>query len=260
MMVWLHDLWSRRDLIRAFVLRDIKARYKQTLLGVSWAVVQPLSMTAAFTVIFSLFARIPSDGAPYPIFAYCGLVFWTFFANVIANGTVVMVGNAPLIRKIYFPRETLLISSLVAGCLDLAVASSVLLLLMLYHKATLTLAALWVLPLLLLQAIFALGVVGLTSAAYVSFRDIGHALPLVIQLWMFATPVAYPMSVVPAWLLPAYRLNPMTTIIDGYRRALLQGVGPDPAALALGALGILAFAGLSLTVFKRVERTFADVI
>ena len=260
MLEALRNTWRHRDLILSFALRDIKARYKQTALGAAWAVLQPLSMMLVFTVVFSLFAKIPSDGIPYPVFAYSGLLFWIFFANVLSGGTVSMVANSPLIRKIYFPRETLLISVIMAGALDLFIASMLFAVMLAYYKITLTLAVLWVFPLLMLQMLFSLGLVSLLSAIHVNFRDIGHGLPLLSQLWMFATPVAYPLSVVPTWILPIYMLNPMTPIIDGYRRAILQGRHPDFAALSVAAILIVLCCGVSLTVFKRAEGTFADVI
>jgi len=254
------SLWAHRELIVSFAMRDIKARYKQTALGVAWAVLQPASMMVVFTLVFSLFAKIPSDGLPYPIFAYSGLIFWTFFASTVGGGTTAMVANSALIRKIYFPRATLIISVVIAGALDLVIAASLFLGMMFYYKVALTVAAFWVLPLLILQMLFAFAVSCLTSAAHVNFRDIGHGLPLVLQLWMFASPVAYPISVIPGWLLPFYLLNPMASIIDGYRRALLHGSAPDFEAVAFSAVCVLLFTGLALAVFRRAERTFADVI
>jgi len=238
----------------------VKARYKQTALGIAWAVLQPFSMMVVFTVVFSFVAKIPSDGLPYPIFAYSALLFWTFFSTVISGGTVAMVANSPLIRKIYFPRETLLIAVLIAAAMDLAIASTIFGAMLLYYRIHLTLTVLWVLPLFLLQTLFSLAVVSLTSAAHVNFRDIGHGLPLVLQLWMFATPVAYPMSVVPGWLLPFYILNPMAPIIDGYRRVILHGTPPDFNALGVTVTCVVAFSALAFSIFKRAERTFADVI
>lgn len=260
MLETLADLWRHRDLVISFALRDIKARYKQSALGIAWAVLQPLSMMVVFTLVFSLFARIPSDGLPYPIFAYSGLIFWTFFAGVISSGTTAMVGNSALIRKIHFPRATLLLAVLIAGALDLLVSASLFVGMMFYYKVSFTLSALWTLPLLVVQMLFAFGVVSLTSAAHVNFRDIGHGLPLMLQLWMFGSPVAYPISVIPDWLLPFYLLNPMAPIIDGYRRALLHGTAPDLLAVGLSATCVILFAILALSVFRRAERTFADVI
>jgi len=248
------------DLISNFARRDIKARYKQTALGLAWSLLQPLSMMVVFTLVFSLFAKVPSDGIPYPVFAYSALIFWTFFSNTISGGTGTMVANATLIRKIYFPRETLLIAVLLAGLLDLGVASLLFAGMLFYYKISLSLAALWVLPLLLLQFMLSFGVISLTSAAHVNFRDMGHALPLVIQLWMFATPVAYPISVIPGWLRPFYLLNPMAPIIDGYRRALVLGATPDLPALGMSMAITAIILGVALPVFRRTARTFADVI
>jgi lipopolysaccharide transport system permease protein len=254
------NAYRHRELIFSFAVRDIKARYKQTALGVAWSLIQPLSMMVVFTLVFSVFAKVPSDGIPYPVFAYSALIFWTFFSNTISAGTMAMTSNSILIRKIYFPRETLLFSVLLAGLLDLAVASMLFLGMLLYYKIALTMAALWVFPLVALQMLLALGVISLTSAAHVNFRDIGHGLPLLIQLWMFATPVAYPISVIPEWLRPMYMLNPMAAIIDGYRRVVILGVHPDLGALTVSAIVTVILTATALAVFKRAERTFADVI
>jgi lipopolysaccharide transport system permease protein len=260
MLETIFNAYRHRDLIFSFAVRDIKARYKQTALGVAWSIIQPLSMMIVFTLVFSLFAKIPSDGIPYPVFAYSALIFWTFFSNTISGGTMAMTSNGILIRKIYFPRETLLLSVLLAGLLDLAISSLLFVGMILYYQITLTVAALWVIPLVLLQMLLALGVISLTSAAHVNFRDIGHGLPLLIQLWMFATPVAYPISVIPEWLRPYYLLNPMAAIIDGYRRAIILGTHPDLGALALSVTITVVLTAVALSIFKRAERTFADVI
>ena len=248
------------ELILSFAVRDIKARYKQTALGVAWALLQPLSMMLVFTLVFSIFAKVPSDGIPYPVFAYSGLIFWTFFSNSISGGTLAMTANSALIKKIYFPRETLLLAVMLAGLLDLFIASLLFGAMLLYYKITLTVATFWILPLLLVQMILALGIISITSAAHVNFRDIGHALPLLVQLWMFATPVAYPISVVPYWLKPLYLLNPMAPIIDGYRRAIILGTRPDLEALVVSVLVTLTLTVTALAIFRRAERTFADVI
>jgi len=254
------DVIRHWDLILSFARRDIKARYKQTALGIAWSLLQPLSMMIVFTLVFSIFAKVPSDGVPYPVFAYSALIFWTFFSNAINGGTGAMVSNATLIRKIYFPRETLLIAVLLAGLLDLGVAAVLFVGMLVYYKIALTLAALWVVPLLLLQITLTFAVISLTSAAHVNFRDMGHALPLVVQLWMFATPVAYPISVIPGWLRPYYLLNPMAAIIEGYRNALIMGTSPNLPALGVSVAVTIILTGLALSVFKRAARTFADVI
>lgn len=260
MLETFRNTWRHWDLVLSFTLRDVKARYKQTSLGVAWAIVQPLSIMIVFTLVFSLFAKVPSDGLPYPIFAYNALIFWTFFANSLTAGTLAMVANSPLIRKIYFPRETLLVSVLLASTFDLSIALILFAGMLIYYKVALTLAALWVFPLLALQMLLTLGVTSLTSAAHVNYRDIGHALPLLVQIWMFATPVAYPVTVIPQWLRPLYMLNPMAPIIDGYRRAFLLGQAPDLPALGASLVITVGVTAFALAIFKRAERTFADVI
>jgi lipopolysaccharide transport system permease protein len=260
MLETLRNTWRHWDLVLSFTLRDVKARYKQTSLGVAWAIVQPLSIMIVFTLVFSVFAKVPSDGLPYPIFAYNGLIFWTFFANSLTAGTLAMVANSPLIRKIYFPRETLLVSVLLASTFDLSIALILFAGMLIYYKVAITLTVLWVVPLLALQMLLTLGVTSLTSAAHVNYRDIGHALPLLVQIWMFATPVAYPVTVIPAWLRPLYMLNPMAPIIDGYRRAFLLGQAPDLPALGSSLVITIGLTALALAIFKRAERTFADII
>jgi lipopolysaccharide transport system permease protein len=260
MLETIFNAFRHRELIFSFAARDIKARYKQTALGVAWSIIQPLSMMIVFTLVFSVFAKVPSDGIPYPVFAYSALIFWMFFSNTISGGTMAMTSNGILIRKIYFPRETLLLSVLLAGLLDLAIASMLFIGMILYYQIVITAAALWIIPLVALQMLLTFGIISLTSAAHVTFRDIGHALPLLIQLWMFATPVAYPISVIPEWLRPYYLLNPMAAIIDGYRRAIILGTHPDLGALAVSVAITFVLTVITLSIFKRAERTFADVI
>jgi ABC-type polysaccharide/polyol phosphate export permease len=260
MIAALRELVHHRHLVLSFAQRDIRARYKQTIFGVAWAIVQPFSMMVVFTLVFDKFARVPSDGVPYPIFSYSALIFWAFFATTISQGTVAMTANSNLVRKIYFPRETLLLAVLLSAGLDLLVASTIFGGMFVYYHVAPSWALLWIVPLLAVQVLFTLTVIFISSAVHVYFRDIGHALPLLLQLWMFATPVAYPLSLVPDWLRPFYVLNPMVTIIDGYRRAILRGEPPDVTALGLSLLLVTLAAGSAYAVFKRAERTFADVI
>lgn len=260
MIEYFRDTWHHRDLIVSFAMRDIKARYKQTAFGIGWAVLQPLSMMAIFTLVFSVFAKVPSDGIPYPVFAYSTLIFWTFFAAVVSQGTFSMVSNSALIRKIYFPRETLILATLMASIIDLLIATTIFFFMLVYYQIPLTMTMWWGIPLLILQIMFALGIVCFLSVAHVNFRDIGHGLPLVLQLWMFATPIAYPLSVIPDWIRPVYMLNPMATVVDGYRKAIFQGIAPDLPTLLITMAGVLLFTTFGFSVFKRAERTFADVI
>ncbi len=259
-MSYLRELAENAHLVLSFARRDIRAKYKQTIFGVAWAVIQPLSLMVVFTFVFSLFARIPSEGLPYPIFSYSVLIFWTFFASCLTQGTVAMTANATLVRKIYFPRETLLLAVMLSALVDLAIAALILAAMFLYYKVALSWTALWVIPLLGLQLLFVLTVILVTSSVQVSYRDAGHALPLLLQLWMYASPIAYPLTSVPEWLRPIYLLNPMAGIIDGYRRALLHGTHPDLTYLAVAYPATVLALGCAYLLFKRAERTFADVI
>ena len=260
MREYLSELWQHRDLTLSFALRDIKARYKQTALGAAWAVLQPLSLMVVFTLVFSRFARVSSDGVPYPIFSYTALIFWSFFSVTVSQGTVAITANASLVRKIYFPRETLLISIIISAAMDLAIAAVIFAGMLAYYRISLTWAIVWLPVVLMVQTVFALGVICVSSAVQAYYRDVGHALPLFLQMWMFATPVAYPLSAVPDGLLPFYVLNPMTPVIDGYRRVILHGQPPDLVSLSTAASVTLVLIVLGYSVFKRAERTFADVI
>jgi homopolymeric O-antigen transport system permease protein len=256
----LRELAQYFHLVLSFARRDIRARYKQTALGAAWAILQPASLMAVFTLVFSRLARVPSDGVPYPIFSYGALVFWSFFATALSQGTLAMTANGTLVRKIYFPRETLLLGTLLSTAFDLAISFTLLLGLFVYYRMALSWMALWVFPLLVLQVLFTLVVICITSSVHVYFRDMAHVLPLALQLWMFATPVAYPMTVVPDGLRPLYALNPMVPIIEGYRAALLHQQAPDLGRLGIWFGVVIVLACGSYVFFKRVERTFADVI
>jgi ABC-type polysaccharide/polyol phosphate export permease len=257
---YFQELAQHAHLILSFARRDIRAKYKQTVFGVAWAVLQPLSLMVVFTFVFSKFARIDSEGIPYPIFAYSTLIFWTSFASSVSQGTVAMTANASLVRKIYFPRETLLLAVMISAMVDLLISGSVFSVMFLYYRMTVSWTILWVIPLFLLQVLFTIAVICVTSALHVYFRDIGHALPLLLQLWMLASPVAYPLSSVPEWLQPYYVLNPMALLIHSYRQVVLHGVPPDIGYLVPGFLSIIIVATAAFLTFKRAERTFADVI
>ncbi len=256
----LQELSQNLHLVLSFAKRDIRAKYKQTVLGAAWAVIQPLSLMVVFTFVFSMFARIPSEGLPYPIFSYSVLIFWTFFASCISQGTVAMTANAPLVRKIYFPRETLLLAVMISALVDLAIASLILAGMYIYYQIPLSWTMLWVIPLLGLQMLFVLTIILITSSVQVFFRDVGHALPLLLQVWMYASPIAYPLTSVPDWLKPFYLLNPMAGIIDGYRQALLHATHPNFLYLAVAYVVAILSVGGAYMLFKRAERAFADVI
>ena len=256
----LTELAQNLHLVLSFAKRDIRAKYKQTIFGVAWAVIQPLSLMVVFTFVFSMFARIPSEGLPYPIFSYSVLIFWMFFASCVSQGTIAMTANAPLVRKIYFPRETLLLAVMISALVDLAVAAMILAGMFLYYQIALSWAMLWVIPLLGLQMLFVLAVILITSSVQVFYRDVGHALPLLLQLWMYASPIAYPLTSVPDWLKPVYVLNPMAGIIDGYRQSLLHAAHPNLVYLGTAYIVAILSVGGAYLFFKRAERTFADVI
>ena len=255
----LRELWAYRELLLVLTMRDIKVRYKQTVLGAAWAILQPFMTMVVFTIFFGHLANMPSDGFPYPVFVYSALVPWTFFANAITSSSNSLVGSAHLISKVYFPRLIIPLSAIGVGIVDFAVASSILLAMMIYYGVGWSLNLLMA-PVLLLAIMFtALGVGTCLSALTVSYRDFRYVVPFMVQLWMFVTPVVYPASLVPAqwrWLL---HLNPMSGLIEGFR-AVFLGRAFDFFGLAIsaGVAIILFFIGVAF--FERVERRFADII
>lgn len=256
----LGELWAHRELLAFFAWRDLKVRYKQTALGVAWALLQPLFMMIVFSVFFGNLAKVPSDGLPYPIFAYCGLLPWQLFAYVLTNASNSLVANERLVTKVYFSRMTLPISSVLAGLVDFAIAFALLLALMAYYGCAPS-TGIIALPFILLLAVGAAVAAGLgLSALNVRYRDVRHALPFFTQVWLFVTPIAYPSSLVPEGWRILYALNPMVTVVDGFRWALLGA--PAPSATAVAASTLVAAAGFfaSLRYFLRVERSFADVV
>ncbi|MCU1268247.1 MAG: Transport permease protein [Acidobacteria bacterium] len=254
-----HDLWAFRDLLYFLTWRDVKVRYKQTLLGVAWAIIQPLFTMLIFTLFFGRLAGVPSDNIPYPVFAYAGLLPWTFFANAISNSGNSLVGSANLITKVYFPRMIIPAAAIAAGLVDLAVSFIVLIPLMIYYGINVTWSALMFPVVVLLTALLALGVGMWLSALNVKYRDVRFALPFIVQLWMFVSPVIYPTSFLPRrfrWLLT---LNPMTGIIEGYRSSLF-GRAFNWSALAISAAITLALLVYASYAFHRMEKDFADII
>jgi lipopolysaccharide transport system permease protein len=260
MIGYLRNLFSYRELLYFLVVREVKAKYKQTVLGVSWAILQPLVLMMVFTIVFSFFTRLPSDGVPYPIFSYCALLPWTFFAGVLGRGTAGLVANAALVKKVYFPREIIPLAVALSALVDLLVGGLLFLGFFWYFQIPLTVSAAYVLPVFLVQFVLVLGLVLFLSPLHVFYRDVGHVTPLLLQVWMFATPIIYPLSVVPERLRPLYALNPMAGVIDGYRRALLHGQPPDALAFGIGALAATVIFAVGLAFFKRVEFRLADVI
>jgi len=255
----LRDLWSYRELLYFLTWRDVKVRYKQTAFGAAWAIIQPLFSMLIFALFFGKLAGMPSDGIPYPIFAFVGLLPWTFFANAVTASGNSLVGSSNLITKVYFPRMIIPGAAVAAGLVDFAIAFVILALLMAYYAVAVTWSILLLPLLVILTAVLAVGVGMWTSALNVKYRDVRHALPFLVQLWFFATPIVYPTSIVPAkwrWLMA---LNPMSGIIDGYRAALLGRELDIRGLLISGAITIVLLVYAAYT-FRRMEKTFADIV
>jgi lipopolysaccharide transport system permease protein len=260
MLTHLKTLAAHRDLLWMWTLREIKVRYKQSLLGAAWAIVQPLSMTVVFTVVFSLFARFPTDGVPYVVFSYTALLPWTLLQSSLSFGAPSLVNNMNLVSKIYFPREILPIAVILASLVDFFFGSLVMLGLLAFYRIPLHGSVLW-LPLLLgIQVLLMVGITLLASAVNVFYRDIRFVVPLALQVWMYLSPVVYPLSLVPERFRPYYLLNPMSMLIVNYRRVLLEGQPPLWNYTALGACMVLLLLVIGYGYFKRLEPTFADII
>ncbi len=255
----LRDLWEYRELLYFLTWRDIKVRYKQTALGAAWAVIQPFMTMVAFSLFFGQLGKIPSDGLPYPIFSYVALLPWTFFAYGLANSSNSLVGSANLISKVYFPRLVIPISSVLGGVVDFAIAFVVLLGMMAYYHVWPT-AAIALLPLFLLLALItALGVGLWLSALNVEYRDVRYTIPFLTQFWLFATPVAYPSSLLGEPWRTLYGLNPMVGIIESFRWALLGSTPPGPMLAASFVMAVVVLVSGAF-YFRRMERSFADVV
>ena len=256
----LGDLWQYRELFYFLTWRDVKVRYKQTVLGAAWAILQPLLTMLIFTLLFGRFAGIRSDGIPYPIFAYGGLLIWTFFANSVTNSGNSLVGSANLITKIYFPRMIIPAAAIGAGLVDLLLAFGVQIALMVYYHVRITWAIGMIPLLVLLATMLALGVGMWLSALNVKYRDIRYAIPFLIQLWMFASPIIYPLSMLPAKWQRVLMLNPLTGIIQNFRVALFGNQSFEWKSLATSAVITILILIYSTFSFRRMERHFADIV
>jgi len=256
----LKELWTYRELLYFFVWRDIKVRYKQTALGAAWAIIQPFLTMIVFSLFFGRLAKLSSDGLPYPIWSYAALVPWQFFSGGVTHSAASLVSNANMLKKIYFPRLVMPVSAVLAGLIDFVLAFSVLLVMMPFYDIGLTWKVVW-LPLFLLIALFSAVGVGLwLSAMNVQFRDVRHMAPFIIQFWMFATPIAYSLNVVPPQWQPLYALNPMVGVVEGFRWALL-GAGSTPGLITLiSGLSAVFLLTTGAFYFRRMEKTFADVV
>ena len=255
----LKSLWAYRELLYFLTWRDVKLRYKQTVLGAVWAVIQPLFTMIIFSIFFGKLAGMPSDGIPYPLFAYAAVLPWTFFANAVTTSGASLVGSANLITKVYFPRMIIPAAAVAAGLIDLVVAFGILIVLMIYYGVGMTWNLLMTPALVALTALLAVAVGMWTSALNVKYRDVRHALPFAIQLLMFVTPIIYPISLAPARWRWVFLLNPLSAIIEGYRAAFF-GRPFDWPALAISAAITLALLLYAAFYFRSVERTFADIV
>lgn len=254
------SVWEYRELLYYFSWRDIKVRYKQTVLGASWAVLQPFLTMLIFSVIFGLFAKMPSEGVPYPIFAYCGLLPWQLFSFALSETSNSLIGNSHLITKVYFPRLLVPVAGLLTGLVDFAIAFVLLIVMMFYYHLPLR-GTVLVIPLLLLLAIISSLGVGLwLSALSVKYRDVRHILPFITQFWLYATPVAYPSSLIPHKWRFLMGINPMSGVIEGFRWALLGTAQVDFRLMALSIFSVLILLAGGLVYFDRMENTFADLV
>lgn len=256
----LAELWEYRELLHLFVWRELKVRYKQTVLGVAWAILQPLMMMTIFSVVFGRLAKMPSDGLPYPVFAYCALLPWQLFAFAMTESSNSVVANQRLLTKVYFPRLLMPIAAVVVGLVDFAI-SFVFLILMMAYYGIVPGAAVWTVPLWTLLAVSTALAIGLwLSALNVRYRDVRYTVPFLAQVWLFATPVAYASSIIPASWRPFYALNPMAGVVEGFRWALLGRAASPGPTLAISVAAVAAILVSGLYYFRRTERTFADIV
>ncbi len=256
----LNELWAYRELLYFLTWRDIKVRYKQTALGLTWAVLKPLSLMLIFTVVFGWLAQVPSDGLPYPVFSLCAILPWQLFAQMLSSTSQSLVSNQNLLTKVYFPRLVIPLAALGVGLMDFMIAAAILACVMAYFQMVPTLLTLLLPSFVLLAIMMSLGVGFWFSALNIQYRDVGHALPFLTQLWFFATPIAYPSSLVPESWRTWYGLNPMATVVEGFRWSLL-GTGGLSTDMWLTSVAVTVAVFVSgLYYFRRVEETFADVV
>ncbi|WP_420632190.1 ABC transporter permease [Candidatus Leptofilum sp.] len=262
MIAHVQNLFQFRELIGMWAFREIRVRYKQSLLGATWAVLQPLALMLMFTFVFSQIARIPTD-QPYPIFSYTALLPWTLFATSISFGVNSLINNMNLVTKTYFPREVLPLGVIGAALFDFLIASSIFVLLMIYYQVPITIHFLWIPVFLVIQIFLMLGIILIGSALTVFYRDVRFVVPLGLQLWMYATPIIYPITLVEENM-PQYRtlyaLNPMVGIVESYRDVILEGVPPNYSDLGIAAAVSVILFIVAYIIFKRLEVLFNDLI
>ncbi|MCU7825756.1 ABC transporter permease [Kitasatospora sp. DSM 101779] len=254
------ELWAARELVRALAERDLRARYKQAVLGFAWAVLTPLALCAIFTLVFHRAVKIDTGGVSYPLFAYVGLIVWQFFSNTMNQGALSLANNLSLLNKVYCPREVFPLATMLVASVDMLIGVGVLGVLFLATWTAPAATALWVLPLLAIQFAFTYGVALILSVAVVYLRDVRHLLPIITQMGVFATPVAYPLARIPVRMQEIYcGINPLGAVIEGYRRALLYGQAPDAGLTGIAAVSSLVFLVGGYLFFKKLETGIADV-
>jgi lipopolysaccharide transport system permease protein len=256
----LDELWQYRELLYFLVWRDIKVRYKQTTLGATWAIIQPFFTMVVFSLFFGKLAKIPSDGIPYPIFSFTALVPWTFFSTGLTQASNSLVGSSQLITKVYFPRLIIPIATVLSGIVDFALAFLVLLGMMVYYGIYPTLSVLWLPLFLLLAFVISLGVGLWLSALNVQYRDVRYVVPFITQLWLFATPAAYPSSMLPQPWRTIFGLNPMVGVVEGFRWALLRSNNAPRPIIIVSSLAAIIILVSGAFYFRRTEKTFADLV
>jgi len=253
-------VWRYRELLGVLVMRDLQVLYKQALLGAGWAILQPVFAVIIFSIIFGYIVKMPSEGVPYPLFAFAGVLPWTYFAEAVRRSGTGLVTDAELVRKVYFPRLIMPLANVISPLVDFCIAFVVLLVVMAFYGIAPGWKMLVIPPLMLIAALLALSIGLWLAPINVRFRDIKHTLPFLIQIWMYASPIVYPLSIVPQEWQALYALNPMVGVIEGFRWAVFDRGEPNFTALAMsGAVIVLLLAG-GLVFFRRMERTFADVI
>ena len=254
------NVWRYRELLHTLMMRDIQVLYKQAALGAAWAIIQPVFAVVVFTVVFGNFAKMPSDGIPYPIFAFAAVLPWTYFAEATRRASTGLVDDADLVRKVYFPRLIIPLAKVSAPMLDFAIAFCVLLIMMAFYGVMPSVKLLAIIPLVLVAGTLALAIGLWLGPINVRFRDVKHTVPFMLQIGMYASPIVYPLSQVPAEWKALYSLNPMVGVIEGFRWAVFDRGSPDLVALGIGLLVVLALLLGGLVWFKNQERSFADVI
>ncbi len=259
----LKELAQYWDLICTMSQHRVRVRYKQSMLGIAWAILQPLSLMLIYTVIFSYVAKIPSNGQPYAIFVFVGLLPWTYFSTTLNAATNSLVSHINLVTKVYFPREILPLTYVLAAFFDFLIALLIMACMMVYYHTSVTANLLWTIPIIVLMTLFVTAMALISSAAQVRFRDVGVGIPLLLQIWMYATPVVYPLSTIAKLSKPLrviYMLNPMVGIIENFRRTVLQGIGPDMTSLVLSCAVSLILLPGAYIYFKHAEASAVDII